>query len=151
KHAIDDLDAIFAPANIPQGATQAQWDQAKASMKTTAQQAYSYVFVLRKNHPKAETELTKFLQLAPTQTQFAYFLGSEFFAQGPDKYVPGLYQMARAAAYDGPGSVAATRTQAKNFLDKNYVQFHGSNEGLNELLAVAKNNPFPPAGFSIKS
>ncbi|HEX5431246.1 MAG TPA: hypothetical protein VFW83_04720, partial [Bryobacteraceae bacterium] len=57
-----------------------------------------------------------------------------------------------AAAYDGPNSLnAASRQQIQAFLTKAYTTFHGSAEGLDKLLATAKSNPFPPAGFTIQS
>ena len=36
-------------------------------------------------------------------------------------------------------------------MTKTYTTYHGSNEGLDKLLAMAKSSPFPPAGFTIES
>ena len=38
-----------------------------------------------------------------------------------------------------------------DYLTKTYTTYHGSNEGLESLLALAKDSPFPPEGFSIES
>ncbi len=64
-----------------------------------------------------------------------------------------LFHFARAAAYDGPGSLpAADRKQVLTYLkDKAYIPYHGSDQGLDDLLALAKANPFPPADFKILS
>jgi hypothetical protein len=39
----------------------------------------------------------------------------------------------------------------QGFLERNYTNFHGSKEGLQELVETALKNPFPPEGFKIKS
>ncbi len=36
-------------------------------------------------------------------------------------------------------------------MQKQYKNFHGSDDGFNDLVAAAKANPTPPAGFSIKN
>ena len=91
----------------------------------------------------------------PTQGATSLSLGGELLAQNkehPEKLAPGLYHFARAAAYDGQNSLpAAARKQALDYLTKTYTAFHGSAEGLDKLLATAKNSAFPPEGFSIVS
>ncbi len=37
------------------------------------------------------------------------------------------------------------------YVQKQYKNFHGSDEGFNDLVAAAKANPTPPAGFTIKN
>jgi hypothetical protein len=46
---------------------------------------------------------------------------------------------------------AAGKTQALTYVQKQYKNFHGSDEGFNDLLAAVKANPTPPAGFAIKN
>ena len=62
-----------------------------------------------------------------------------------------LYYYARAAAYEGPGSLAADgRQQADDYLRKAYASAFGENEvGLDELKRLAKSYPFPPQYFQI--
>jgi hypothetical protein len=155
KYILDNLDTVFAPANKPADVKDADWTTYKPAMKNAAQATLAWVYVQRKDHPKAEEELTKYLKMDPTQAQTSLSLGSELLAQNqdhPDKLPLGLYQFARAAAYEGQNSLpAAARKQALDYLTKTYTAYHGSNEGLDKLLAMAKANPFPPAGFSIES
>ena len=124
-------------------------------MKNAAQATLAWVYVQRKDHPKAEIELTKYLHLDPTQASTSLRLGGELLEQNqqhPEKVPLGLYQFAHAAAYDGQNSLpAAERKQALDYLTKTYKTYHGSDEGLEKLLALAKNSPFPPDGFSLES
>jgi hypothetical protein len=155
KYLLDNLDTVFAASNKPMDVKDADWTTYKPAMKNAAQATLAWVYVQRKDHPKAETELTKYLQLDPTQAASSLSLGGEILAQNqehPEKIPLGLYQFARAASYEGQNSLpAAARQQARDYLTKTYTTYHGSNEGLDKLLASAKNNPFPPEGFTIES
>lgn len=155
KYLLDNLDAVFAPTNKPADVKDADWLTYKPAMKKAAQATLAWVYVQRKDHPNAEIELTKYLYLDPTQASTSLTLGDELLAQNrdhPDKIPLGLYQFAHAATYDGQNSLPeAARKQALDYLTKTYTAYHGSQDGLDKLLALAKNSPFPPEGFSIES
>jgi len=155
KYILENLDTAFAASNRPTDVKEADWTTYKPAMQNAAQATLARIYVQRKDHPKAEIELTKYLRMDPTQGATSLSLGGELLAQNkehPEKLAPGLYHFARAAAYDGPNSLpAASRKDALDYLTKTYTAYHGSNEGLDKLLALAKNNPFPPEGFSIES
>lgn len=155
KYLLDNLDTVFAASNKPMDVKEADWATYKPAMKLAAQATLAWVYVQRKDHPDAETELTKYLHLDPTQASTSLSLGGELLAQNqdhPEKLPLGLYQFARAAAYEGQNSLpAAARKQALDYLTKTYTAYHGSDDGLDKLLAMAKSSPFPPEGFSIES
>jgi len=155
KYLLDNLDTVFAPANKPADVKDADWSTYKPAMKNAAQATLGWVYVQRKDHSKAETELTKYLRLDPTQASTSLTLGGELLAQHqdhPEKIPLGLYQYAHAATYDGQNSLPeAARKQALDYLTKTYTTYHGSKDGLEKLLALAKNSPFPPEGFNIES
>ena len=155
KHVLDDLDAIFAPANKPATMNDAQWTQTKGVMRPLAQRQIAWIAVQRKDNPKAEVELTKLLQMDGSLGQFSYFLGQALFNQRqehPDKQVPAIFHFARAATLDGPNAmVAANRATALTYVTNLYTQYHGSNEGFDKVVAAAKASAFPPAGFTIDS
>ncbi|HEY2845215.1 MAG TPA: hypothetical protein VGJ09_16250 [Bryobacteraceae bacterium] len=155
KHVMDDLDTIFAPANMPKTMNAAQWTQTKGVMKPLGQRQIAWIAVQRKDYPKAETELTKFLQLDPSQAQFSYFLAQSQFNQRqehPDKQPSAIFHFTRAATLDGPNAMAANdKKTALAYVTNLYNQYHGSNTGFDTVLAAAKAGPFPPAGFTIDS
>ena len=67
------------------------------------------------------------------------------------KYAPALFEYARAATYDGPGALpAATRAQLLAYFNKVYAEFHGSADGSDKVLALAKTSALPPDGFDIQ-
>ena len=155
KHLLADLDTIYAPANKPANLDDAAWAKAKADMGPYAQRTLGWIEVTRKDNPKAEVELTKALQMDGTQAQVTYWLAGALLAQqqkDPTKQMQSLYHYARAASYDGPNSLpAANRTQILAFFKKAYATYHGSDEGADQLLAMAKASPMPPADFKIQS
>ena len=155
KHVMDDLDAIFAPANKPATMNDAQWTQTKTVMKPLAQRQIAWIAVQRKEYPKAEVELTKFLQMDPSQGQFSYFLAQAQFNQRqehPDKQPPAIFHFVRAATLEGPNAMDAnSKKTALTYVTNLYTQYHGSNEGFDKVVAAAKAGAFPPAGFTIKS
>jgi len=155
KYILENLDTAFSASNRPTDVKEADWTTYKPAMQNAAQATLARIYAQRKDHPKAEIELTKYLHMDPTQGATSLSLGGELLAQNkehPEKLAPGLYHFARAAAYDGPNSLpAASRKDALDYLTKTYTAYHGSNEGLDKLLALAKNNPFPPEGFTIES
>jgi hypothetical protein len=155
KHLLADLDAIYAPANKPANLDDAAWAKAKADMGPYAQRTLGWIEVTRKDNPKAEVELTKALQMDGTQAQVTYWLAGSSLAQqqkDPLKQMQSLYHYARAASYDGPNSLpAANRAQILAFFKKAYATYHGSDEGGDQLLAMAKASPLPPADFKIQS
>jgi len=155
KYLLDNLGTIFAASNKPTEIKDTDWATYKPAMNNAAQATLAWVYVQRKDHPRAEIELTKYLHLDPTQATTSLSLGGELLAQNqdhPEKLPLGLYQFAHAASYDGQNSLpAAARKQALDYLTKTYTTYHGSNEGLDKLLAQAKNSAFPPEGFSIES
>jgi hypothetical protein len=155
KYLLDNLDAVFAPSNKPMDVKDAEWATYKPAMKNAAQATLAWVYVQRKDHPKAEIELTKYLHLDPTQAASSLTLGGELIAQNqdhPEKIPLGLYQYAHVATYDGQNSLPeAARKQALDYVTKTYTTYHGSKEGLDKLLTLAKGSPFPPEGFGIES
>src|SRR5450432_3264400 len=69
------------------------------------------------------------------------------------KYPDALFEYARAGQYSGPGASLppAGRQQALDFFNKTYKNFHGSDDGKDQVLAAAKASALPPAGFTIVS
>jgi hypothetical protein len=71
----------------------------------------------------------------------------------PEKISQALFFYARAATYDGPGSLAPQgRAQIDDYLRKAYNSYHGQDDaGLTELKNMAKSQPMPPPNFKVKT
>jgi len=155
-YALAHLDEIYAESNLSQGLTKEAFAANKPNTKGAAIRTLGWVPFTKKDWPKAETELTKGLQMDGTQATMSNWLANSLLSQNktnPEKQPLALYHFARAAAYDGPNSLpAAGRKQIQDYLTRVYKQYHGSEEGLPALLATAKNSVFPPTAWAgIKS
>ena len=150
-HILDHLDEIYAADNKPDGMTDAAWAQVKPQMKGFGQRTLGYIAMTAGDNPKAEAELIKTLQLDPTQAVASLWLANVMFAQraeAPKKQEGAIFEYARVAVYDGPGALdPANRDNAKKRFDSFYKQYHGSMEGAQDVLSLAKTNALPPADW----
>ncbi len=149
------LDGIYAKENRPPEMSDADAAKAKPEMRVFAQKTAGWIDWTRKDFSRAEVELAKAIELDPKQGQVSYWLADSMLKQNrtnPEKQPAALYYFARAASYDGPGSLPASdRKNLTAYLNAAYTKYHGSDEGLAQILASAKSNAAPPAGFRIKS
>ena len=148
------IDKQFAPALRPAPqVSEAQWVAAKTQARTSSHQTIGWVAMKRKQNEEAEDHFTNVLKLNPTSAQVAYWMAQVVQAQAkPEKNTLAMFLFARAAAYDGPGALAPEgRQKVGEYLTWLYTKFAGTEEGLAELKAQAKSNPFPPTGLEIKS
>lgn len=148
QRTLANLDAIYSDANK----SGIGFVQTKEVTRTLAQRTMGYVPYVKKDWPKAESELTKGLQADATQATLSNWLATALLSQNkehPEKQPLALYHFARAASYDGPNSLpAAARKQIQDYLARVYRQYHGDDEGFQALLATAKANAFPPADWA---
>ncbi|MDX2178122.1 MAG: hypothetical protein SFV18_00935 [Bryobacteraceae bacterium] len=143
------LDKVQKPAQIPDDA----WAKEKLNNTVLAHKTMGWIASARKDYVAAEQAYTKSLQVNPKNGQASAALGTAILLQKkPEKQSAGLYHFARAAVLEGEGALPdAARGQTKAYVEKTYVNFHGSRDGLDEILNRAKTEAFPEEGFKIKS
>jgi len=131
----------------------AAWAAVKPQVKAFAQRTLGYIYMTQKDNEKAEAELRKAVELDPTSAYASFWLAQVIFAQRtahPEKQIPALFEYARAVSVDGQGALDPKMKDAvRRTLGSYYKQYHGSDEGLDKVLAAAKNSPLPPADFTI--
>lgn len=147
------IEKQFQNSNKPDQVTQEQWDNAKQQTVATVHQTLGWVAMQRNDHAAAEQEFVNSLKANPNSGQVSYWLGQEALAQGnPDKNELALFSFARAASYDGPGSLPPQgRQQLDDYLTKVYTKYAGTEEGLTELKQMAASQAFPPDDLNIES
>jgi hypothetical protein len=155
EYVINNNAKVFDAANKPLSVDAAQWPTFKEPVTKLAQRIVAWAAFQRKDYPKAERELTKVLRDDSTQAESSYFLGSTLFSERTSdqaKITPAIFHLARAASYTGQNALPQTsRTAALNSVTNIYSQYHGSKDGFEQVLELAKNNAFPPADFKIES
>jgi hypothetical protein len=151
------LNQYFAPAVKPATATDAQWTAAKTSSELNAHALLAQIAAVKKDDAGAESEYKKILAINPDLATTSYQLGSTIIhemavSKDLSRYSEALYDLARSLAVTGATALpAAGKTAAQSALNRNYGNYHGSSEGLDDLIKQASASALPPAGFHIMS
>jgi tetratricopeptide (TPR) repeat protein len=146
--------AILASIDSPPpNVTADQWAKLRPDIELLAHVNLGFIAMQRMNWDAAEAEFQKSLMLNPNNAQVDYWMGTVIASEKKlDKLPAAMFYFARAATYTGPGALPAeAQKTALTYVQKQYKNFHGSDDGFNDLVAAAKANPTPPAGFSIKN
>ncbi len=138
---------------VPPNFTEEQWKTQRPQVEALAHTTLGWTALQRKNWQAAQAEFQKTLQLNPNDGQVDYYMGTAIASEkDPAKMPTALFYFARAATYEGPGALNPTgRQQVMGYVQRAYKGYHGTDEGFNNLVAAAKNQPLPPADFRIKS
>ena len=155
--------AVFAPANKPAGVADAAWTTTATQVKEYAKKILFNIYIARdvtgatKDDKRAVEDFTKVLNRDPNMAGAAFELGSAMqriikATNTPENQPPMFWQFARAISITGANALpAANKTAVTKFLTDAYTAYHGSDAGLQDLIAQVKSGPFPSAGFSLKS
>jgi len=137
----------------PPGVAADQWAKLRPDVELLAHVNLGFIAMQRKNWDPAEAEFQKVLTASPNNAQVDFWMGTVIASEKKlDKLPAAMFYFARAATVTGPTALApAAQKTALDYVQKQYKNFHGSDEGFNDLLAAAKANPTPPAGFTIKN
>jgi tetratricopeptide (TPR) repeat protein len=149
------LDLVCSKENRPPDMTEDQVNKAKPALRILAQRAIGYVALERRDYVAARLELTRVLELDPAQGQVSFWLARAILAQNktnPELQPMALYDFARASVTDGTAALSTGDRQTLSaYLKDVFVKYHGSADGLDQLLALAKSSALPPSGFAIAS
>jgi hypothetical protein len=157
KQLEDHFGEFFDDAVKPAAATADQWATAKKTSGLQVHLFLAYIAQAQKNDAGAEAELKKTLEVDPNQASASYQLGSIIIHEMAvskvlERYSEALYDLARSLAVTGPGALAAQmKPSADAALKKNYGNYHGSTDGIDDLIKTASASALPPAGFHIES
>jgi hypothetical protein len=148
---ISGIDTAFDPSKKPATVSEADFTKAKGQTLAVAHNALAWEATTKKDTAAAEQEYKASLEANPDQGNISALYAKLLYDD--KKFPEALFQYARAAQYSGPGPALpeATRTQLTQFFNKAYKDYHGSDQGADQLLAQAKTNALPPASFSITS
>jgi tetratricopeptide (TPR) repeat protein len=146
--------AILAGIDTPPpGVAADQWAKLRPDVELLAHVNLGFIAMQRKNWDAAEAEYQKVLTASPNNAQVDYWMGTVIASEKKlDKLPAAMFYFARAATITGPTALTPdAQKTALTYVQKQYKNFHGSDDGFNDLVAAAKSNPTPPAGFSIKN
>jgi len=146
--------AILASLDTPPpGVAADAWAKLRPDLELLANRNLGWIAMQRKSWDAAEAQFQKTLALSPNDAQVDYWMGTVIYQQKKVEKVPtSMFYFARAATYTGTGALPAEMQKTSlTYVQKLYKNFHGSDEGFNDVLTAAKANATPPAGFAIKN
>ncbi len=129
----------------PDGTTEADFQKLKAQTSVIFNGAVGINALQSKDNAKAQTYLRASAEGDPTNLRDVYPLALAYLTATPADNVNGLFFIARAANL-ATGSPAAA--QIESYGKKQYTKYHGSDQGWTDVMATAKANNTPPAGFA---
>ncbi len=143
---LDEVDSMKKP-----GMSDDAWKTAKNQIVGLAHVALGWAAAGTKDNATAESEYKASLEANPDQGTVSAAYAKLLYDE--KKFPEALFEYARAAQYTGPGPAVppAGRTTLTDFFNKAYKDYHGGADGADQVLAQAKTNALPPAGFSITS
>ena len=148
KAGLDQLANLPKPANM----SDADFKKQKDLVEVQFQRAAGFIALNKKDNAQAEQSLRKALESNPNDAGGFVMLGQAYLSEKPIKYDQGFWAYAHALSITGPTALpAAAGQQIKDYIDKSYQGRHGSNEGLDALMAQAASAPFPSPDFHIKT
>jgi hypothetical protein len=153
KGLLDAIPVFFDPANKPATTSDDVWKKSRTDMETIGHRTLGWTAMQRGQNEAAEKEFLTVLQNNPNDAEASLWAGTVIAKQRKlEKQSAALFQIARAAYFDGQGALPpATRTPLQAYLEKTYINFHGSRDGLDQVVEAAKKSALPPADFKIES
>ena len=157
KDLNDKFDMYFADSVKPPALSAPDWAKARTTSKMQIHTVLGYIALTKKDFETADKEYHKVLEVDPTQATASYQLGLVIInemAKTKDlgRYSEALYNMARSLSVTGPTALPApNKTQAEAQLKKYYSGYHGSTDGLPELIKQTEASALPPSDFHIMS
>jgi tetratricopeptide (TPR) repeat protein len=130
----------------PDGMSDADFTKMKAQMASIFNGTSGMAALQAKNYPVAQQKLRAAVEADPNDLRNVYPLALADLTGTPPNPVEGLFFIARAAnlAAGSPG-----QAQIESYGKSQYTKYHGSDQGWTDVMAAAKANPLPPAGFTI--
>lgn len=147
------MDETFDPSKKKPDVSDEDWKKNRLSMESIGYRTLGWVAMSANKHEEAEKHIEEALKRNPADAQAALWAGTVIARQRKiEKQSSALFYFARAATYDGQGALPpAARDQVMKSFERNYVNFHGGKDKMDEVVALAKANAVVPAGFKIMS
>lgn len=165
KQLLDFIPTYFVATNKPATTSDKEWADARADIEKRAKLAMTTIKLAPANQALAKNDCATAEKLyrqalteSPDNAAVSYNLGralSCMAKSNPDKSAEyatkAIYQFVRAAVVDPTLGGTVDAKKITDYATGVYTQYHGSQEGLDQLKQQAKASPAAPEGFTIES
>jgi tetratricopeptide (TPR) repeat protein len=144
KHGLELLQKLQKPAN----ATEEQFNQVVKQSRGIFNNAIGFVALQRKDYASAVTSFKAAAEDSPSDVYTFYRLGLAYLYSSPSDYDHAVWAIARAVSLANAAKNPAG-AEIDKFLKRAYVNYHGNDQGLPDIIAQAATSPNPPEGFKV--
>jgi tetratricopeptide (TPR) repeat protein len=143
-HGLDVLQKFQKPA----GVTDEQFKQYVSPKRAIFNGAIGFVALQRKDYPAAIAALKAAIVDNPSDIYTFYRLGVAYISSQPPDTDHAIWYLARAVSLGQAGSNNSA-TEISDYLKKVYVDYHGNEDGLADIIKQTASSPNPPDGFKV--
>ncbi len=144
RRGLEALQKLQKPANV----TDEQFNQYVKPRRANFNSAIGFVALQRKDYPAAITSFQTAAQDNPSDIYTFYRLGLAYLYSSPPDYDHAMWNLARAVALaKNPPNPAGA--EIEKFLKRAYVNYHGNEDGLADIVNQAAASVTPPEGFKV--
>lgn len=144
KHALDLVQKMQKPANVSDD----QFSQGVKARRALFNGVLGFTALQRKDYPAAIASFKASAEDNPTDVYTFYRLGIAYISTDPRDYNNAIWSLARSASLAKAGSNPAG-TEIERYLKQVYINFHGNDQGLSDVMSQAAASPTPPEGFKV--
>ncbi|MGO8791276.1 MAG: tetratricopeptide repeat protein [Terriglobia bacterium] len=132
----------------PQGATDEQFQQGVKEFRSVFNSCIGFVALQKKDYPNAITALKAATDDNPSGWYSIYWMGLAYLYSAPRDYDHAIWYYARAVDLAKAGKDPNADAWEK-YLKSTYVDYHGTDTGLSDIMTQAAQSPNPPDGFKV--
>jgi tetratricopeptide (TPR) repeat protein len=143
-HGLDVLQKFQKPANVTDEQFKAYVEPKRALFNS----CIGFVALQRKDYPNAVSALKAAATGNPSDVYTFYRLGLAYIYSSPPDYNNAFWYLARAVSLANAAKNPAG-DEINTYLKKAYINFHGTDQGLADLLTQAATSVNPPDGFKV--
>jgi hypothetical protein len=139
------LDAVKANQK-PAGMKDEDFEKLKKDTSQIFNGGCGFAALQNKDFDHAQEYMKAAVDQEPNDLQNVYPLATAYLSANPPKSVEGICYLARAVSLAPAGSAA--QTQIQKYFQSVYKNYHGSDEGEDQVLATAKGSPNPQCNIT---
>ncbi len=144
RHGLEALQKLHKPDNV----TEQQFDSYVRPKRAIFNRTVGFVALQKKDYPSTITSLKAAGEDNPNDVLTFYWLGLASYYSTPQNFDSATWYLAHATAV-GKSSNNPAVPDIEKFLKRAYVNYHGNEEGLNDIMNRAGASPNPPEGFKV--
>ena len=145
RHGLEVLAKLQKPPNVAED----QFNQAVKGGRSVFNSAIGFVALQRKDYPAALAALKLAADDNPSDVYTFYRMGLAHLYSTPPDFSQALWYMARAVSLAKAANNPAG-PEIEKFLKRAYVNYHGNEEGLPDVINQAASSVNPPEGFKVE-